>query len=165
MKTRTCTYLCLAIAWVIVLGTLTIAWIQESKADKVSLLVPFRTFYTHEVNPLYTNSDTLGLGLGYKTDSNYIFGIGKLKRNAEFKRSTYGYAGYETTGTINYGVSLGYGTNYPHFTEEADLLYPEFSIRYKYLKVTTSYPFSEIYYKDSDITLDFINLQLVIPVY
>ena len=145
----------------------------ECMASEINLLIPAYTMHTkypsEEVSNdtgIIINDKVYGLGIEYKTESNYIFGIGNLNKNSEGNKSIFAYSGYVSsiTKNIKVGVALGIGTGYTLLAENSRLIYPAFSFKYKMLRVVTSYPFGQILYKGADFNTDFISIQIVIPV-
>lgn len=165
------------VLWVFVGLVLLGALIEQVKAAELRVVLPVYTkhtnyFHAEDWNGIeysekwedFRISDKVyGIAIEYKSD-NMIYGIGRLTKNSESLPSNFLYTGLETTGKIQYGVALVYATGYAHITEDGVIIYPTFSIKYKWLRVTTSYPFGKVFYKDEAFQTDFINLQLVIPI-
>lgn len=167
----------LLVLWVFVGLVLLSALVEKCIAKEARIVIPiytkhtnyfstedwYRLEYSEEWEDYRINDKVYGLAIEYKLN-NVVYGIGRLVKNSESLPSNFLYTGLESTGKLQYGVALVYATGYTHITKDGVIVYPTFSIKHKWIRLSTSYPFGKIIYKDEVFQTDFINLQLVIPI-
>lgn len=135
-------------------------WCIDSWAE-VNVIVPIATAHiTHdgncdgECNDDY-NNENYGLGLSYITGKNE-FGAVYINKDSHENENIYFYYGrnYKISRDLTASVSLMLPTGY-----EALAVVPVWSLKYKMIRVSTTYPVGKVIEQPADV----VNVQLVIP--
>ena len=145
-------------------------FLKDAKAAKYNLIIPLATKHTN-IPDYYPKLQEHNRGLGIETVTNkLIYNLVYLKNNSYNKASFYTTISHKIQLTKNLlgsigamaatgAVTINKDTN--KITDKTLLLLPIFSIRYKYLRIVTTYPFGKLSTLTGEDHTDFFNLQYI----
>lgn len=129
--------------------------ISFNATAEVSVILPVATTHIVHSGADDYNNDNYGIGLAYSAGKNEV-GAVYINKDSNNNENIYFYAArnYKITSTLTASVSLMLPTGY-----EALAIVPVWSLQYKMIRVSTTYPLAKIIDQPADV----LNVQIVMP--
>ena len=158
MKNKESSFCCLLVAFILyiaIASSIIISIFGKNAHAEVSLILPVATAHISHKDRDDYNNENYGLGLSYEIGNNEIGAI-YVNKDSNENENIYFYYGrnYKLTRDLTASISLMLPTGY-----ESLAVAPVWSLKYKMVKVSTTYPVGKIINQPSDV----VNIQLVIP--